>query len=64
MRSAIADTLRAFAEKDGRGYPDWASRYVPIARRLRPYHRRAAPVHGIDTEKREESRSGDLPELY
>lgn len=26
--------LRAWAEKDGRGYPDWAMRYLPILRRL------------------------------
>jgi SAM-dependent methyltransferase len=26
--------LRAYAEKDGRGYPDWAARYAPIVRRL------------------------------
>jgi len=26
--------LRAWAEKDGRGYPDWAMRYVPIVKRL------------------------------
>ena len=28
--------LRRYAERDGRGYPDWATRYVPIVRRLRP----------------------------
>ena len=27
--------LRNFAEKDGRGYPDWAVRYLPILRRFR-----------------------------
>lgn len=27
--------LRAYAEKDGRGYPDWAVRYLPVVRRLR-----------------------------
>lgn len=26
--------LRQYAEKDGRGYPDWAARYAPIVRRL------------------------------
>lgn len=26
--------LRAYAEKDGRGYPDWALRYIPIVKRL------------------------------
>ncbi len=28
--------LRHYAEKDGRGYPDWAMRYAPVARRMRP----------------------------
>jgi SAM-dependent methyltransferase len=27
--------LRACAERDGRGYPDWAMRYLPIMRRFR-----------------------------
>ncbi|MCP4643295.1 MAG: class I SAM-dependent methyltransferase [bacterium] len=36
MREALGQWLRAYANKDGRGYPDWAVRYVPIARRLRP----------------------------
>jgi len=31
----IAGNLRAYAEKDGRGYPDWAVRYVPLVRGLR-----------------------------
>lgn len=26
--------LRAWAEKDGRGYPDWALRYLPVLRRF------------------------------
>jgi len=26
--------LRAYAEKDGRGYPDWAVRYAPLVRKL------------------------------
>jgi len=30
----LSQRLRAYAEKDGRGYPDWALRYVPVARRL------------------------------
>ncbi|HOV73906.1 MAG TPA: class I SAM-dependent methyltransferase [Candidatus Hydrogenedentes bacterium] len=34
--------LRRYAEKDGRGYPDWAMRYAPIVRRLRRI-RPAAP---------------------
>jgi len=30
-----SDRLRAGAERDGRGYPDWALRYAPIVRRWR-----------------------------
>jgi len=30
--------LRRYAEKDGRGYPDWAMRYAPIVRRLYRIH--------------------------
>ncbi len=35
MFELLGKWLRAYAEKDGRGYPDWAVRYVPIVRRLR-----------------------------
>jgi SAM-dependent methyltransferase len=28
--------LRTWAEKDGRGYPDWAMRYVPLVRTITP----------------------------
>jgi len=31
----VHSRLRAYAERDGRGYPDWAIRYVPVVRRLR-----------------------------
>lgn len=34
MFSALGNWLRAYAEKDGRGYPDWAIRYQPIVRRF------------------------------
>ena len=34
MKRWIRESLRRYAEKDGRGYPDWATRYVPIARGL------------------------------
>lgn len=30
----LSARLRAYAEKDGRGYPDWAIRYLPVLRRL------------------------------
>lgn len=33
----IGERLRAYAEKDGRGYPDWALRYVPVVKGLRTY---------------------------
>ncbi|MBI2426126.1 MAG: class I SAM-dependent methyltransferase [Candidatus Hydrogenedentes bacterium] len=35
MREALSKTLRRHAEKDGRGYPDWATRYLPILRTLK-----------------------------
>ena len=37
----LAQRLRQYAEKDGRGYPDWAMRYLPILRRFpgRPWGR-------------------------
>lgn len=31
----LSKRLRAYAEKDGRGYPDWAVRYLPVLRRWR-----------------------------
>ncbi len=34
MLEKLSKRLRAYAEKDGRGYPDWALRYAPVARRL------------------------------
>lgn len=34
MFETLGVRLRSYAEKDGRGYPDWAIRYVPIVRRL------------------------------
>lgn len=35
MLADLGARLRAYAEKDGRGYPDWAVRYHPILRRFR-----------------------------
>ncbi len=35
MLEALHRRLLAYAEKDGRGYPDWALRYMPLVRRLR-----------------------------
>lgn len=34
MSGSLGERLRRYAEKDGRGYPDWAMRYAPIVRRL------------------------------
>ena len=35
MFSRINQSLRTWAEKDGRGYPDWATRYRPVVAGLR-----------------------------
>lgn len=35
MFRKLSQTLRQYAEKDGRGYPDWALRYRPVLRRFR-----------------------------
>jgi len=35
MISELNQRLRRYAEKDGRGYPDWALRYLPVLRRFR-----------------------------
>lgn len=35
MIRVLAQRLRAYAEKDGRGYPDWIMRYGPVVTRLR-----------------------------
>ena len=37
MFDALSRRLRAYAEKDGRGYPDWAIRYVPLVNRARTH---------------------------
>lgn len=39
MRKALGQKLLAFAEGKGRGYPDWAMRYVPVCRQLGPWLR-------------------------
>ena len=44
LRSYAASTLRACAEKDGRGYPDWAMRYLPVVREWRGRDLAAQPV--------------------
>jgi hypothetical protein len=35
MFERLGERLRAYANKDGRGYVDWAVRYMPVVRRLR-----------------------------
>jgi len=40
----LSKRLRAYAEKDGRGYPDWAVRYLPVLRRWRGLDLRATRV--------------------
>lgn len=35
MIGRVAKRLRAYAEKNGRGYPDWVMRYAPVVRRVR-----------------------------
>ena len=44
MLSRLGERLRAYAEKDGRGYPDWAIRYGPIVRRIRRMHGGLPPI--------------------
>lgn len=44
MLERLGKWLRTYAEKDGRGYPDWAIRYAPIVRRLRGRNLRAARI--------------------
>lgn len=34
MFRELSRRLRQYAEKDGRGYPDWALRYLPVLRRF------------------------------
>lgn len=38
MGSAIGQRLRRYADHKGRGYPDWALRYIPILRALKKFH--------------------------
>lgn len=38
------DALRRHAERKGRGWPDWALRYLPIVRGLAPALRKGGPV--------------------
>jgi len=40
----LGKRLRAYAEKDGRGYPDWALRYVPLVQRIRRHGLERGPI--------------------
>lgn len=50
MFDTVRQVLRRYAEKKGRGYPDWAMRYVPIARRLSSFskHNRKTPPRVLE----------------
>lgn len=41
---SLGQRLRAWAEKDGRGYPDWWMRYAPVVRKLGPIARNGGRV--------------------
>lgn len=51
MLERIGERLRAYAQKDGRGYPDWALRYAPIVRKLRRRMHRRARIIEIGTNE-------------
>jgi len=41
---SIGKYLRQYANKDGRGYPDWAMRYAPVARMVHRMNSTNAPI--------------------
>ncbi len=53
--------LRAWAEKDGRGYPDWAMRYHPVVRALRPWFSRSGVVLELGANENGLARFIDRP---
>ena len=57
----IGKRLRAYAEKDGRGYPDWLMRYGPIVRRLRRHGLEGAAILEIGANENGFSRFSGLP---
>jgi hypothetical protein len=44
MLERLGEKLRRYAEKDGRGYPEWAVRYSRIARRIDEFGPGGAPI--------------------
>lgn len=44
MLERIGSMLRAYAFADGRGYPDWAVRYLPICRQISALHLRPRTI--------------------
>ena len=63
MAKGIGKRLRAYAERDGRGYPDWALRYKPVARRVRPKLREGARVLEIGANENGHARFTGVPAI-
>lgn len=61
MIEGLGRWLRAYAEKDGRGYPDWLMRYGPIVRRLRRRGLEGATILEIGANENGFSRFSGLP---
>ena len=57
----MASFLRRWAEKDGRGYPDWAMRYLPIVKRLGREKLRRGRVLEIGANENGLSRFSGVP---
>ena len=53
--------LRAWAEKDGRGYPDWTLRYVPIVKPLGRERLDAGAILKIGANENGLSRFANVP---
>jgi SAM-dependent methyltransferase len=53
--------LRAWAEKDGRGYPDWATRYLPLLRLLRGRDLARCRILEIGANRNGLARFADVP---
>jgi SAM-dependent methyltransferase len=60
MPHGLGQRLRAYAEKDGRGYPDWAMRYVPVVRRMMAHSTQARPILEIGANENGFSRFAKL----
>ena len=57
----MSSALRRWAEKDGRGYPDWAMRYLPIVKRLGREKLRRGRVLEIGANENGLSRFAGVP---